>query len=77
MALGTADPDRLRPWVETCLELFGIDRCFFGSNLPVDSVAGTYAEVVAAYRETASFLSAQERQRLFAANARRRYRLPG
>lgn len=37
MALRTTDPARLRPFVETCLDLFGVDRCFFGSNFPVDS----------------------------------------
>lgn len=77
MALGTMDPQRLRPWVETCLELFGVDRCFFGSNFPVDSVAGTYAELIAAYREITAPLGEGDRHKLFAANARRRYRLPG
>lgn len=77
MALGTSDPERLRPWVETCLELFGVDRCFFGSNFPVDSVAGTYADLVSAYREITAPLSSEDRHKLFAANARHRYRLPG
>ncbi|MEU6426481.1 amidohydrolase family protein [Microbispora sp. NPDC046973] len=76
MALGTTDPDRLRPWVETCLELFGVDRCFFGSNFPVDSVAGTYADVIGAYRTITSAFGSEDRHKLFAANARRRYRLP-
>ncbi|MEV8635357.1 amidohydrolase family protein [Streptosporangium sp. NPDC051023] len=76
MALGTTDPDRLRPWVEACLELFGVDRCFFGSNFPVDSVAGTYADLIGAYREITASLGGEDRHKLFAANARHRYRLP-
>ena len=77
MALRTTDPDRLRPWIETCLELFGVDRCFFGSNFPVDSVAGTYADLIAAYREITASLSGEDRYKLFVANARRRYRVSG
>jgi L-fuconolactonase len=77
MALRTTDPYRLRPWVETCLELFGVDRCFFGSNFPVDSVAGTYADLIAAYREITASLSGEDRYKLFVANARRRYRVSG
>ncbi|MEW9531050.1 amidohydrolase [Microbispora sp. NPDC049125] len=75
MALGTTDPERLRPYVETCLELFGIDRCMFASNFPVDSVAGTYDDLIAAYRHITSPLGAEAQHKLFAANARRRYRL--
>jgi L-fuconolactonase len=76
MVLKTTDPDRLQPWVETCLELFGVERCFFGSNFPVDSVAGTYTDLISAYRQIIAPLSAEEQSRLFATNARRRYRLP-
>lgn len=75
MAFGTMDPARLRPWVEACLELFGTGRCFFGSNFPVDGLAGTYGELLGAYREITAGLSADERDRVFAANARRRYRI--
>jgi len=77
MALNTTDPDRLRPFVETCLELFGTDRCFFGSNFPVDGIAGTYTDLLGAYRQTTASLSSQDQHKLFAANARHRYRLPG
>lgn len=76
MVLKTTEPDRLRPWVETCLELFGVERCFFGSNFPVDSVAGTYNDLISAYRQVIAPFSAEEQSRLFAANARHRYRLP-
>ncbi|MDL4816499.1 amidohydrolase family protein [Actinomadura opuntiae] len=76
MALGTTAADRLRPYVEACLELFGVDRCFFGSNFPVDSVAGTYGDLIDAYRQITAPLGTRTQGELFAANARRRYRLP-
>ena len=34
--------DAFRPWVETCIELFGVDRCMFESNFPVDKITSGY-----------------------------------
>ncbi|MEV0595792.1 amidohydrolase family protein [Nonomuraea cavernae] len=75
MALHTMDAATLRPWIETCLEVFGTDRAFFGSNFPVDSLFGTYARLVGAYLSATSGLSAAERDQVFAANAERCYRI--
>ncbi|RMI35983.1 hydrolase [Actinomadura harenae] len=75
MPLGRLDAAALRPYVETCLDLFGIDRCFFGSNFPVDGLSGGLAELMAAYQDVTSDLSAEERRKLFVGNATRRYRL--
>ncbi len=49
MALHTMDGAALRPWIDACLETFGADRAFFGSNFPVDSLFGGYARLVEAY----------------------------
>jgi predicted TIM-barrel fold metal-dependent hydrolase len=44
--LGMGDPawtvDSLRPWVERCLEAFGVERCLFGTNWPVDRLYSGY-----------------------------------
>ena len=32
-----------------CLEIFGVERCFFGTNWPVDRLYSSYDAVVAAY----------------------------
>ncbi|MBO2465785.1 amidohydrolase family protein [Actinomadura violacea] len=77
MALRTTAVADLRPYVESCLELFGVGRCFFASNFPVDGVGGTYADLLAAYQEITAGLTGAERQALFSANARDRYRLAG
>jgi predicted TIM-barrel fold metal-dependent hydrolase len=37
--------DTWRPYVETCIELFGPARCMFESNFPPDSAAGSYRTV--------------------------------
>lgn len=53
--LGMFDHDwtteTIRPIVETCLDLFGPDRCMFGSNFPVDSLYSDYATLLAAHEE--------------------------
>lgn len=41
--------ESITPIVETCLELFGPDRCMFGSNFPVDSLSSDYARLINAY----------------------------
>ena len=43
--------DSIRPFVETCLEQFGPERCMFGSNFPVDSLTSDYSTLIDAYSE--------------------------
>lgn len=66
---------RWRPWVETCLELFGADRCMFESNFPVD--AGSYAFGIGlnAMKRIADVASDAEKSQFFSGSARRFYRL--
>ena len=40
----------LRPWIEHCLDSFGVDRCMFASNFPVDAMHGTFDELYSALR---------------------------
>ncbi|QIG43047.1 amidohydrolase family protein [Nocardioides anomalus] len=47
MVLMTLDADTLRPWVEGALATFGPDRLLFGSNMPIETMGGGYAELVA------------------------------
>lgn len=43
--------DSLRPYVETALEAFGVERCMFASNFPVDKLFSTFGELFDAFRE--------------------------
>jgi predicted TIM-barrel fold metal-dependent hydrolase len=63
--------DSLRRWVLTCIELWGTDRAFFGTNWPVDRIYSSYGDVLDAYDELTSDLSEHERQALFNGNASR------
>jgi L-fuconolactonase len=64
-----------RPYVETCIEAFGAQRCMFESNFPVDKVSASYAVLWNAFKRLASGVSAGEKAALFHDTAMRFYRL--
>ena len=74
MPLHSNEASVLRPWIEHCLDEFGVDRCMFASNFPVDAMHGTYDELYGAYDGATAQLDAETRDKLFAANAERLYR---
>jgi predicted TIM-barrel fold metal-dependent hydrolase len=69
--------DSLRPWVLSCIELFGTDRVMFGTDWPVASLFATYMETVDAWRRIVSDvgLSRKEQERVLYRNAERIYSL--
>jgi|TARA_B100000959_G_scaffold238256_2_gene258095 predicted TIM-barrel fold metal-dependent hydrolase len=67
--------ETIRPWVESCIEIFGIDNSFFGTNWPVDKMYSTYGEVIDAYKNLISGYSSDEQIKLFSENAERVYRI--
>jgi L-fuconolactonase len=64
-----------RPYMETCLEIFGADRCMFESNFPVDKRGVSYAVLWNAFKRLANECSASEKAALFRDTASRVYRL--
>lgn len=74
-AAGSMRADRFAPWLDPAVEAFGIDRCFFASNFPVDGLHGTLDELWTAFDEATAALDDQSRDKLFATNAERVYRL--
>jgi predicted TIM-barrel fold metal-dependent hydrolase len=77
--LGMTDPrftrESLRRWVQTCVEVFGPDRCVLGSNWPVDRLFSSYDVIVDLYRDYLSDLGDEEQRSILAGNAKRIYRL--
>lgn len=65
-----------RPYVETCIELFGADRCMFESNFPMDKAMYSYRTMWNAFKRLAAGASDDERAALFAGTAARTYGLP-
>jgi len=64
-----------RPYMETCIELFGANRCTFESNFPVEKVGTGYAALWNAFKRIAASASPDEKRDLFGGTARRVYRL--
>lgn len=75
--LGMADHnwtvESIRSWVEATIEAFGVERCMFASNWPVDRLYSDYGTVVDAYRTITSAYSQAEQDALFWKNAERVY----
>jgi predicted TIM-barrel fold metal-dependent hydrolase len=74
MPLGSVSEDALAPWLEPAVEAFGVDRCLFASNFPVDSMYGTFDQLYTTFSTVTAGLDAESRDKLFAANAERVYR---
>jgi L-fuconolactonase len=64
-----------RPYLETCIAAFGMERGMFESNFPVDGASCDYATLWNALKRVAAGCSADEKAALFRDNARRFYRL--
>jgi predicted TIM-barrel fold metal-dependent hydrolase len=64
-----------RPVVDGLVEAFGTDRVMFASNFPVDSLAGSYADIYGGFVRLTSSWSEPEQRAAFAGNAVRVYRL--
>jgi predicted TIM-barrel fold metal-dependent hydrolase len=67
--------ESLRPWVLECIDAWGVERSFFGTNWPVDRLFSSYDDVLDAYRELISDFTPEERSALFSGNANRIFRL--
>ena len=72
---GAMGAERFAPWLEPAIEAFGIDRCFFASNFPVDGMHGTLDELWTAFDDATQGLDDESRDKLFATNAERLYRI--
>jgi predicted TIM-barrel fold metal-dependent hydrolase len=60
--------------VEHAVGAFGVERCMFASNFPVDGMHGTFDELFTTYAALTDGLGDGEREQLFAATAERVYR---
>jgi predicted TIM-barrel fold metal-dependent hydrolase len=65
----------IRPFIKHTLDLFGVQRCMFASNFPVDKLMSSYDRLWNAYREIVASYSQAEQQSLLCDNAIRIYRL--
>ena len=64
-----------KPYFETCVEAFGVERCMFESNFPVDKVCVSYGTLWNAFKRLAAGCSAAEKSALFFGTAAKVYKL--
>lgn len=69
--------ESFRAWVLTSIELWGVERSFFGTNWPVDRLYSSYGDVLDAYLEIIGEFSATEQNALFRGTANRVFGLAG
>ena len=65
----------IQPFVLETIDLFGIGRCMFASNFPVDRMMSSYDAIWNAFKEIAAPFSEGDRLRLFHDNGAQYYRL--
>jgi predicted TIM-barrel fold metal-dependent hydrolase len=64
-----------RPYIETCIEAFGPDRCMFESNFPPDKGQCSYQVIFNAFKRLAAQYSEAEKTALFSKTATDVYKL--
>ena len=66
-----------RPYVETCIEAFGANRCLMESNFPVDKQSCGYGVLWNALKRITKNCTAAEKAAMYHDTAARVYRLAG
>ena len=69
------DPVHIERILHDTVEIFGAERCLFGSNFPIEKLWTSYGELVQAFLKAAGDLSAGRRKAIFHDTAERVYRL--
>lgn len=64
-----------KPYIETCIAAFGVDRGMFESNFPPDGASSSYPILWNALKRLAAGYSPSEKAALFSGTAKRVYRL--
>jgi len=72
---GPWDYESNRRVVLETIDLFGVERCMFASNFPVDGLRVSFGQMFADYRRMTERFTDAERRALFHDNAARFYRL--
>jgi L-fuconolactonase len=71
----TWTPCQLRPYIREVLDIFGAERCLYGSNWPVCQLAGDYGRIKIALEANLEELSGEQRSAVMGGNAIAVYQL--
>lgn len=61
--------------IRETITIFGIDRCMYGSNFPVDGLVADYNTIISGFKKAVADLPLQEQRKFFHDNAIKTYRL--
>lgn len=71
----SVSPNFIQEITEQCIELFGPQRCIFGSNFPIEKLWASYKELLDGYQSALERLSKYDKQAIFYDNAKSLYNL--
>jgi predicted TIM-barrel fold metal-dependent hydrolase len=63
------------PYIATCIDAFGPERCMFASNFPVDKVVCSYTTLWNSFKKLTSAYTPAERSSMLFGNAQALYRI--
>ncbi len=64
-----------QPIILDAIRIFGVDRCMFASNFPVDGLKGSWDHLYTTHKRSVASFSQADREKLFAKNAMAFYRI--
>src|SRR5262245_11051389 len=68
--------EQVRPWILSLVEIFGPERCMFGSHMPIDGLSRGFDRLYDAYERILAGFSDDERDRMFRRTALEWFRVP-
>ena len=69
------DPAFIKQRVEATVDLFGAERCMFGSNFPIEKIWTNYTALINAFKQAAEALGAEVQEAIFTTTAERVYKI--
>lgn len=69
--------DKVHPYISYAVKVFGIDRCLFASNYPVEKAVVSYEKLVSAYETSLKAMSCSDEDitKIFSGNAIKLYNI--
>ena len=64
-----------KPIIRDAISIFGVDRCMFASNIPVDGLKGSWDYIYTCFKRAVADLPLADRRRMFSENALKFYRI--
>jgi len=69
------DTDHIANIVFSCIEMFGANRCMFGSNFPIEKIWTDFPDLLLSYRAALGNFTQEEQKAVFRDTAAKVYRL--